>query len=118
MYERGWKKKLTYIIAHSKDEVQDVTWRYTRDQKAVLARRKICSERSLTQFLRYLSNHRQNAVAYTSARKEYVIKRSLGELLSMLHLPNVHTEDPVETYKERTSGSLAWRLARGEVTQV
>lgn len=40
MYECGWGKKLTYIIAYSKDELVDVTWRYTANQNEVLRRRK------------------------------------------------------------------------------
>lgn len=117
MYERGWTKKLTYIIAYSKDEVQDVTWRYTRDQEAVMKRRKICSERSLIQFLQSLTDQRQNSPSYSRARRDYVVKRSLFELADMLYIPNLQDKNSDETYEGRTSGSLAWRLARGEIVQ-
>jgi len=117
MYEKGWKKKLTYIIAYSKDEVQDVTWRYTQNQKAVMQRRNICTEQNLIQFLRSLNEQQQNSAGYSQARKAYVIKRSLLELVSMLYIPNSQNEDS-ESYEGRTSGSLAWRLARGEIAQV
>lgn len=118
MYERGWKKKLSYIIAYSRDEVQDVTWRYTRDQESVMRRRKLCSEQYLIRFLRALSEQRQGSVGYSPARKEYVVKRSLLELADMLYVPNSRNEDTDETYEGRTSGSLAWRLARDEISQV
>lgn len=118
MYEKGWKKKLTYIIAYSKDEVQDVTWRYTRDLEAVMKRRKTCTEQSLRQFLRSLNDQRQNSPNYSHTRREYVIKRNLLELADMLYIPSLQNENSDETYEGRTSGSLAWRLARGEIAQV
>ncbi|XP_029155333.1 peptide-N(4)-(N-acetyl-beta-glucosaminyl)asparagine amidase [Nylanderia fulva] len=117
MYEKGWKKKLTYIIAYSKDEVQDVTWRYTRNQEAVMKRRKTCTEQSLRQFLQSLNDQRQNSPNYSCARREYVVKRNLLELADMLYIPGLQNENSDETYEGRTSGSVAWRLARGEITQ-
>ncbi|KAL6255088.1 hypothetical protein P5V15_013421 [Pogonomyrmex californicus] len=117
MYEKGWQKKLSYIIAYSKDEVQDVTWRYTRDQEAVMKRRKICTEQSLIELLQSLTDQRQSSVNYSRARREYVIKRKVLELADMLYIPNSRNKDDEETYEGRTSGSLMWRLARGETTQ-
>lgn len=118
MYEKGWKKKLSYIIAYSKDEVQDVTWRYTRDPEAVLKRRTLCTEQSLIELIQFLNNKRQNAVGYSTARRKYVINRTLCELAEMIYMPNFQNEDSEETYQGRTSGSLTWRLARGESTFV
>lgn len=118
MYEKGWKKKLSYIIAFSKDEVQDVTWRYTRDQQAVMKRRKLCTEQTLIRLIQALNDKRQNSTGYSQTRKEYVIKRNLMELAEMLYIPNSQDKDSDETYEGRNSGSIAWRLARGEIMQV
>ena len=51
LYETGWGKQLTYCIAISRSEIQDVTWRYVSDPKAVLARRNLCREAWLYQFI-------------------------------------------------------------------
>jgi len=118
MYEKGWRKKLTYIIAYSRDEVQDVTWRYTRDQEAVMKRRKTCAEQSLMYLLQSLTYQRQNSANYSSARREYVVKRKLLELADMLYIPNSQKDSDEEVYEGRTSGSLMWRLARGEIMRV
>lgn len=117
MYERGWCKKLTYIIAYSKDEVQDVTWRYTCNQLEVMRRRKLCSEKGLIELIRNLNEDRQDSPNYSTTRKEFVLKRSIMELVQLLHTPNQNNKDD-ETYEGRTSGSLAWRLARNETSQV
>ncbi|XP_014477524.1 PREDICTED: peptide-N(4)-(N-acetyl-beta-glucosaminyl)asparagine amidase [Dinoponera quadriceps] len=118
MYEKGWNKKLSYIIAYSKDEVQDVTWRYTRDPKAVLKRRTVCTEESLIKVIRAMCNVRLNAANCSAARKKYVINRTLCELAGMIYTPNSQDEDSEETYEGRSSGSLSWRIARGEITSM
>ena len=117
MYEKGWKKQLTYVIAYSKDEVQDVTWRYTRDQPGVMKRRNLCSENSLLQLIRSLNRQRQCASGYNASRRQYVTKRALLELVELIRMPEESSSDDCESYEERSSGSHEWRLGRGEVSQ-
>lgn len=117
MYEQGWNKKLSYIIAFSRDEIQDVTWRYTRNQTDVMTRRKKCSEENLLHLMQTLNEERQNSQGYSLTRKQYIIKRRLRELIEMLYFPSIQNNQDTIKYKERTTGSYAWRLARGEVNQ-
>ena len=39
LYEAGWGKQLTYIIGFSKDDINDVTWRYSADHQKLILRR-------------------------------------------------------------------------------
>jgi peptide-N4-(N-acetyl-beta-glucosaminyl)asparagine amidase len=41
LYEAGWGKKLSYVVAISKDEAIDVIHRYTRQWDQVLSRRTL-----------------------------------------------------------------------------
>jgi peptide-N4-(N-acetyl-beta-glucosaminyl)asparagine amidase len=120
MYEKGWGKKLSYIIAFSKDEIQDVTWRYTNNFKDVLKRRNLCSEQTLIFLINQLNAAHQNSNNYSSCRRNYVIKRSVLELASMINLPPSHKKsseisENESNYVGRTSGSEAWRISRGEI---
>lgn len=110
LYEKGWGKKLSYIIAYSNEEVQDVTWRYTENTNIVLQRRTLCSENELLSTILSLSDQRVNNLSLL--RRKFLAKRRLNECIELLFQPKCTNGD---NYEGRTSGTLTWRLARGEV---
>lgn len=82
MYEAGWGKKLSYIMAYSKDEVQDVTWRYSSNHRDVLSRRNLCTEAELVSAMVEMREKRWKT--FTPLRKQYVLKRLCVELVDMM----------------------------------
>ncbi|KOB72172.1 putative peptide-N(4)-(N-acetyl-beta-glucosaminyl)asparagine amidase [Operophtera brumata] len=91
MYSHGWGKKLSYVIAVSRDDLQDVTWRYTTEHKEVLKRRRECSEADLVECIVRLRHHRQRQGSEARRLKP----------------------DELESHG-RISGSAVWRMERGE----
>ncbi|XP_077347557.1 peptide-N(4)-(N-acetyl-beta-glucosaminyl)asparagine amidase [Lithobates pipiens] len=109
LYEIGWGKKLSYIIAFSKDEVVDVTWRYSCKHEEVILRRKEIRESWLLETTTALSKMRQQSLP--EPRKEELLKRQIVEIVEFM---SPKTPNPGEL-GGRISGSVAWRVARGEV---
>ncbi|XP_025901319.1 peptide-N(4)-(N-acetyl-beta-glucosaminyl)asparagine amidase isoform X2 [Nothoprocta perdicaria] len=108
LYETGWGKKLSYIIAFSKDEVVDVTWRYSCKHEEVLTRRTAVSEATLRETINTLNKKRQQSLSET--RRRELLERTIVELVEFI---SPKTPKPGE-FGGRTSGSMAWRVARGE----
>lgn len=82
MYEVGWKKQLPYVFAFSPYEVQDVTWRYSKDFKATILRRTQCNEALLATNLVKMRHQRQ--INLPDSKKEYLELRIIAELVQML----------------------------------
>lgn len=111
MYEHGWGKRLEYVLAFSRDEVQDVTWRYTSDHAAALQRRDHASEALLVEILVRLRENRLKNVS--KARRDYVNRRAVSELVELM----VERKPMDNEGFGRISGSLRWRQARGEIRE-
>lgn len=109
LYSHGWGKKLSYVIAVSKDDVQDVTWRYTMDHKEVLKRRTKCSEQDLLSCILALRDYRQQQVS--EPRRRYLTKRTLNELVGLM----LERKPKDGETHGRISGSDQWRAERGEL---
>lgn len=110
LYEKGWGKKLSYIIAFSNEEVQDVTWRYTENNQDILKERTLCTEIELLNTILSLSDRKQRHLPIL--RRKYLAERRLKECIELLFRPK---SSDIENYEGRTSGALTWRLARGEI---
>lgn len=109
MYESGWGKKLSYIVAFSPHEVVDVSARYTRNWPELLNRRKALGE---TEFAEIIST--QDVLARSKSGLELPTwrKEEENELFSLRAVRN----EPVSQTElcGRTSGSHEWRRERGE----
>lgn len=92
----------------SADDVQDVTWRYVNNHKEIQSKRTRCSENDLLETIILLRNKRR--VKLSPVRCTYLNKRSMIELVELMS-PKQATENEL---KGRSSGSLNWKLSRGE----
>lgn len=109
LYEAGWGKKLTYVLAFSKDEVQDVSWRYSAKHAEMLGRRNECRESWLVQVVHRLWKAKEPS--NSPERNEEMKRRLLIELVEFM----TPKSSDGQNLSGRTTGSLAWRMARGEI---
>lgn len=115
LYELGWGKKLSFVIAFSADEVVDVTRRYTRKWNEVVARRSQFIKEDSLQILitgadmmqRFTHTRDEQRKAELQARREYEQKELEGMVVN---------QAPVDRdgLVGRISGSEEWRKNRGE----
>eukprot|EP00743_Colponemidia_sp_Colp-15_P008244 GILK01008945.1.p1 GENE.GILK01008945.1~~GILK01008945.1.p1 ORF type:complete len:877 (-),score=138.60 GILK01008945.1:98-2728(-) len=110
LYEAGWGKKLTYVVATSKDECVDVTRRYTQKWREVAERRNECPEEWLDQFLNEISQQRLRSLP----------ESRVAELRRRREKEHVELEANVRSVsvgelQGRISGSVKWRQARHEL---
>ncbi|KAM6222775.1 peptide-N(4)-(N-acetyl-beta-glucosaminyl)asparagine amidase isoform 3-T3 [Rhynchocyon petersi] len=73
LYEVGWGKKISYVIAFSKDEVVDVTWRYSCKHEEVISRRTEIKEELLRETINGL-NKQANETVFIPSENERTSK--------------------------------------------
>lgn len=109
MYQHGWRRDLDYVIAYSRDDVTDVTWRYCNDDRQELLRRRTrCPEKQIEAQLLEMRKFLQND--YSEKKKRFLLKRSLLESVQLITIKTPTTNE----CQGRSSGDLNWRKSRGE----
>ena len=113
MYEKGWNKKLSLIVAATSEELVDVTFRYTSNKSSVMeARSKMFKEDWLRDCLHKINTIQSQSL--THERKKELLRRKSIEQAEFFSCEK-RSED-LGQYSGRTSGSKEWRLARGEMS--
>ncbi|GMH10474.1 hypothetical protein Nepgr_012315 [Nepenthes gracilis] len=111
LYEKGWNKKLNYVIAIAKDGVYDVTKRYTRKWHEVLSRRTITTESSLSSVIANL--RKECRAGFPRELLSMLEERDRNEI-EMLER-NIHSKEAISiSLPGRQSGSKEWRISRSE----
>ncbi|XP_073230462.1 peptide-N(4)-(N-acetyl-beta-glucosaminyl)asparagine amidase-like [Porites lutea] len=101
LYEQGWGKKLTYIVAFSKDEVVDVTWKYSVNHDEVTQRRLMVREEWLSRAIGLFNQQRQ--LNLPMERRIALRERFVRELVEFF-----------SNHKGKLFGTAAWRHMIGK----
>jgi peptide-N4-(N-acetyl-beta-glucosaminyl)asparagine amidase len=113
-YEKGWNKSLSYCIAISKFEIQDVTWRYSlKEPKELFNQRRDCKEEWLVNFIPKMNEELQSTL--NPEKKREITIRTLNELLELLWTPWKENKLKTMELQGRQSGAESWRKARNEI---
>ncbi|KAK3717515.1 hypothetical protein QZH41_013778, partial [Actinostola sp. cb2023] len=128
LYEAGWRKQLTYIIAFSREQIFDVTWRYSVNHDQVRLRRQEVTENWLVTMITKMTQqvhykYQTPGIDVRSGpfttlqqripeeRVQMLQARAMKELIEFMTSKSVCDDE----LQGRTSGSLAWRTRRGEL---
>ncbi|PAA83089.1 hypothetical protein BOX15_Mlig004657g2, partial [Macrostomum lignano] len=114
VYESGWKKSLSFVFAMSHEELVDVSWRYSAEHKQLLTRRRV-NEIWLDQVVDCLERTLQNDYLHLGTERKRLLRlRRVREIVEFLTPRRLGTNSA--ELQGRQSGSLVWRLNRGETS--
>jgi hypothetical protein len=116
MYEAGWGKKLSYVLAFTPHHVTDVTARYTCHDGDLQARRRTVtsSEEAGITILRDL-NHAMAAPLPAKERDLLLQQAQIEERQLLAEQMTKRSWDHHHVYRRgRISGSQAWKVSRHE----
>lgn len=122
LYEKGWGKKLSFVVAFGVHDVVDVTRRYIIDVPGNEQRRRaILGGEGDEMWLGETIASRRGASrsSLTDERQATLSARDVREQAELIACVSVNSMRGDNTSLHgRTTGSLAWRAARGELGEL
>ena len=112
VYEQGWGRVMTFVVATSDEEIVDVTPRYVKDWCIVKERRSDFMENTLKAIIRNI-----NSNLFMKLSEEEKVKLEERRKLENEEFANKTMVCQVKEEEQlpRQSGSLDWRKNRGEI---
>ncbi|KAG9095748.1 Peptide-N(4)-(N-acetyl-beta- glucosaminyl)asparagine amidase [Ceratobasidium sp. 370] len=110
LYDRGWGKKMSYVVAFSVDGATDVSRGYVQDSAEMFKRRRQAPEGALIQELATITAARRRNLSQTKKTQleaEDAIERA------WLAASDQRAKQP-KAEPSRISGTQEWKEARGE----
>ncbi|GMI62649.1 hypothetical protein ScalyP_jg2639 [Parmales sp. scaly parma] len=122
MYEKGWGKKLSYVIGVSREGVKDVTQRYSRRMHTedFEKRRNLVTEVELSVIVRQKNAIQRRRWGCSDSRAAELDRREAAEehFFKMCRAAGEADEDAWGEVKERFEGRISgdsfWKSSRGE----
>lgn len=110
MYEQGWGKELTYVIAFSPEEVVDVTQRYVAKKLFNRMRRDQVNEKWLQEHIKKI---RENMWEMQGPGRSKVLAERFEKETEELNTERLIIKE--DEIVPRESGDLDWKTNRGEM---
>ncbi|KIO21154.1 hypothetical protein M407DRAFT_29211 [Tulasnella calospora MUT 4182] len=112
LYDKGWGKKMSYVLAFAIDGAKDVTRGYVQDWNATLTRRTRGSEEALHQVLTDVTKRRRLGLPSSEVKRLEIEDQVEAKWLS-------ESEDRAKSPQAidgqgRESGTADWKQERGE----
>ncbi|KAG8940232.1 Peptide-N(4)-(N-acetyl-beta- glucosaminyl)asparagine amidase [Tulasnella sp. 424] len=112
LYDKGWGKKMSYVLAFAIDGAKDVTRGYVQDWNATLLRRTRGSEEALRQVLEDVTKRRRLGLPPSDTKRLEIEDQAEAKWLS-------ESEDRAKVPQAidgqgRESGTADWKHERGE----
>ncbi|KZW02866.1 hypothetical protein EXIGLDRAFT_813283 [Exidia glandulosa HHB12029] len=109
LYDRGWGKKMSYVLAFSTDGVRDVSRAYIQDWDGALQRRTRIPEAELTRALEAVTARRRFGRA-----PDELARLEAEDVAEAEWLRTAAAQSNAENLEGRQSGTTEWIEQRGE----